>query len=117
MSDTKYVYKEVAGKDLEKATLAGWEYVSSGIQMSASANGIYVVRRPFQMPTVMELQEQLDETKTALENSKNQLDKVRNVIRNCVADATKTGRSKPSRDELVSIICNLESYMVYIHGL
>ena len=115
MSDTKYVYKEVVGRDLEKVTRDGWEYVSNGVQMTPfSTVGIYVVRRPFQMSTVMELQEQLDEMKTALENSKTEqarlssrLDSVRAIVMNLADEAAKTGRNKHTRDDLVYLIQRL----------
>lgn len=71
---TKYVYKEISGRDLEEMTGSGWEYVERGMSVAPYGLGSYIVRRPFEMPEAMKLAEELVKTKDELEGAKGRAD-------------------------------------------
>lgn len=71
---TKYVYKEISGRDLEEMTGSGWEYVERGMSVAPFGVGSYIVRRPFEMPEAMKLAEELVKTKDELERAKERAD-------------------------------------------
>lgn len=115
MNDAKYVYREVSGRELEKATLDGWEFVSAGGQAAPFGPvSVYLVRRPNDMPEAMQLKLQLNEAQAALEKSQaareelsTKLAKARDVVKTHAAAASRTGRDKPTRDDLVSMASRL----------
>lgn len=94
---TKFVYKEVSGKELESATMNGWELVipepqtesqQMGFFLSLRA-GVYLVRRDasdLDIPTVDQLRKShadaLRELQQKCTNLEHQLVSARNWIRN-----------------------------------
>lgn len=116
MSDTKYVYKEVRGGDLEKATIDGWEFVTSSTTVGPFGPlGSYLVRRPYEMPETMKLTAELNAVKDALEKSQQvrevlaeKLARAKNAVTAHYVAATKTGRDKPTRDDLVRMASRLD---------
>lgn len=109
MSEIKYVYREVSGCDLEKFTADGWEFVSS------SNLGSYLVRRPYEMPDVMKLTKDCEILKDALNKSqavREGLSSTLNMIRMSIEAhaqlCTRTGRDKPTRDQLVRMFFKLQ---------
>jgi len=124
MSDAKYVYREVSGKDLEKATTDGWEYVSAGGYATPFGPvGVYLVRRPFEMPDMMKLTLELRATQDALEKSQaareglsTRLARVEDAVKAHAAEATKVGRDKPTRDDLVRLASRLSYEIGHVEG-
>lgn len=104
MSDAKYVYREVSGRELEKATTDGWEFVSAVGQAT-----------PFEMPEPMKLTAGLNAAREALEKSQQareglsaRLTRAKDVVERHAAEANKVGRDKPTRDDLVRMASRLE---------
>lgn len=116
MSDAKYVYREVSGRELEKATTDGWEFVSAGGQATPFGPvGVYLVRRPFEMPEPMKLTAELNAAREALEKSQQareglsaRLARAKDAVKRHAAEASKVGRDKPTRDDLVRMASRLE---------
>lgn len=115
MNDAKYVYKEVSGRELEKATADGWEYVSGSTSVSPLGPlSCYLVRRPFEMPEAMKLTAEINTLKEALEKSQtvreglsSKLARVKDAVKAHAAEAAKVGRDKPTRDDLVRMASRL----------
>lgn len=109
MSDAKYVYREVSGKELEKATVDGWEFYGAGAENAQFGSiGVYLVRRPLEMPEAMKLIQDLEEAEDALAKSQQARDvlaaslaRVQEAVVAHAAMAVQTGRDKPTRDDLV----------------
>jgi hypothetical protein len=113
MSDAKYVYREVSGRELEKATADGWEFVTSSTPFGPF--GFYLVRRPFEMPEAMKLTADLNAAREALERSQqarevlsDRLTRAKDAVKAHAATAARTGRDKPTRDDLVGMAYRLE---------
>jgi len=115
MSDAKHVYREVSGRDLEKVTANGWEFVSAGGHATPFGPvGVYLVRRPLEMPEAMKLTEdlekahdELDKSKAAREALSARLARVKDSVKRYAGEAARTGRDKPTRDELVRMFQSL----------
>lgn len=115
MSDAKYVYREVSGRELEKATADGWEYVSGSTSVSPFGPlSCYLVRRPFEMPDMMKLtlelhaaQDALEKSQAAREGLSSRLARAKDAVKAHAAEATKVGRDKPTRDDLVRMAARL----------
>ena len=116
MSDAKYVYREVSGRELEKATTDGWEFVSAGGHATPFGPvGVYLVRRPLEMPEAMKLTADLNAAREALERSQqarevlsNKLARAKDAVKAHASAAARTGRDKPTRDDLVGMAYRLE---------
>lgn len=111
--DTKsYVYREVSGRELEKATLEGWEFVSTSSSFGPfGPMGTYLVRRPFEKPKEMELQEKLvaaeqklAEANRDLARLKGAYEKAKSGVNDMIKAAWKTGKEKLTRDQLADLI-------------
>jgi len=120
MNDAKYVYKEVSGDDLEKTTTLGWEYVSAGGYMTPfGPRSTYLVRRPFEAPEAMKLSAEVaalkvepEKSQQARESLAGRLVRAKNAVASHAIAAAKTGRDKPTRDDLVSMAYRLERDLV-----
>lgn len=124
MNDAKYVYREVSGRELEKATTDGWEFVSAGGQATPFGPvGVYLVRRPHEMPEAMKLTTELNAAREALERSQqgrevlsNKLARAKDAVKAHAAEATKVGRDKPTRDDLVRLASRLSYEIGHVEG-
>jgi hypothetical protein len=121
MNDARYVYKEVNGRDLERATIDGWEYVSGGAGISAFGPlGFYLVRRPAEKPDVMKLAEEKQELATKLDAASATAGKLklerttaRAAAKAAAERACSSGRNKPTREDLVRMIRDLRDTLGY----
>ncbi len=121
MNDARYVYKEVNGKDLERATIDGWEYVSGGTGMSAFGPiGFYLVRRGAEKPDAMKLAEEKQELAAKLDAATATANKLklertaaRDVAKEAMERACSTGRDKPTREDLVRMVSRLRDALGY----
>lgn len=120
--DTKsYVYREVSGRELEKATLEGWEFVSTSSSFGPfGPMGTYLVRRPFEKPKEMELQEKLVAAEAKLaqandrfERMKLSYERAKAGVNDMIKAAWKTGKEKLTRDELADLIQRTHSKFDY----
>lgn len=116
MSDAKFVYKEVSGKDLEKATSDGWEFVNPSTALGPFGPlSCYIVRRPFEMPEAMKLTEELEVARrsaaareTLAAHLGTKIGRARDILKRYVDAAQERGRDKPTRDQLVDMFRRLE---------
>jgi hypothetical protein len=121
MNDARYVYKEVNGRDLERATIDGWEYVSGGAGIGAFGPiGFYLVRRPAEKPDAMKLAEEKQELATKLDAASATANKLklerttaRAAAKAAAERACSSGRNKPSREDLVRMIRDLRDTLGY----
>jgi hypothetical protein len=121
MNDARYVYKEVNGRDLERATIDGWEYVSGGAGISSFGPlGFYLVRRPAEKPDAMKLAEEKQELATKLDAASATAGKLklerttaRAAAKAAAERACSSGRNKPTREDLVRMIRDLRDTLGY----
>lgn len=105
----RYVYKEIKGEDLERATEQGWELVFPEPRIKTGFGPFfstaYVVRRPFEKPSEMALTERVATLESELTSAQARVHHAGEVADGClgvVIEAMETKR--PRVDDLVDAL-------------